>query len=61
MKYFTRYELFENGAVKELKVPQKEVIAQINLLMKRDKEMLKILEKFLICSKNCDSLMIRSI
>ena len=45
MKYFTRYELFENGAVKELKVPQKEVIAQINLLMKRDKEMLKILEK----------------
>lgn len=45
MKSFTRYEIYENGEIKEVKVPREEAEKQIDRILKRDKELLKILEK----------------
>ncbi|MDI6916843.1 MAG: hypothetical protein QMC80_03510 [Thermoplasmatales archaeon] len=45
MKYFIRRKIYEDGRVKEIKVPQKVVMKQIDELLRRDKEMLDILEK----------------
>jgi len=45
MKYFIRHKIYEDGRVKEIKIPQKVVMKQIDELLRRDKEMLDILEK----------------
>lgn len=45
MKYFTRYEVHEDGRVKELKVPSNEAKKNIERMLERDKEMLDILKK----------------
>ncbi len=45
MKYFIRYEIDEKGNVTEIKVPRKDVVKKINAMIKKDREMLKILEK----------------
>lgn len=45
VKYFIRYKLDKKGNITEIKVPRRDVIKQINEMIKHDKEMLKILEK----------------
>lgn len=45
MRYFIRHMIYEDGRVKEIKIPEKVVIKQIDELLRRDKEMLDILEK----------------
>ena len=45
MKYFIRYRIDDKGNVTEIKVPRKQVMKEINELIKKDREMLKILEK----------------
>jgi hypothetical protein len=44
MKYFIRYQIDKNG-ITEIKVPRKQALKEINALVKKDREMLKILEK----------------
>ena len=43
--FVTRHEIYEDGTIKEVKVPRKEVEKKIDELLQRDKEMLEILEK----------------
>ena len=45
MKYFIRRRKDINGKISEIKVPRKEVIKEINEMIKKDRDMLKILEK----------------
>lgn len=45
MKYFIRYRLDKNGKITEVKVPRKEVMREINEMVRKDREMLRILEK----------------
>ena len=44
-KYFTRYKLDRKGNLTEIKVPRKKVMKEINDMIKKDREMLRILEK----------------
>lgn len=43
-KYFVRYKLSKSG-IEEIRVPRKKVTKKIDEFLKKDKEMLKILEK----------------
>ncbi len=43
--YYTRYVLYPDGSMEEIRVPKKEVEKHIDRLIKRDKEMLELLEK----------------
>ncbi len=45
VKYFIRYKLDKKGNITEIKVPKRDVIKQINEMIRKDKEMLEILEK----------------
>ena len=45
MKYFIRYKLDKEGSLTEIKVPKKDVMKEVNAMIKKDREMLKILEK----------------
>ena len=45
MKYFIRHKIYEDGRVKEIKIPQKVVMKQIDELLRRDKEMLEMAEE----------------
>ena len=45
MKYFIRYKVDKKGNVTEIKVPKKDVMKEINAMIKKDREMLKLLEK----------------
>lgn len=45
MKYFIRYKIGRDGKITEIKVPRKEAMKQINAMIRKDREMLKILEK----------------
>ena len=45
MKYFIRYKLDKEGNLTEIKVPKKDVMKEVNAMIKKDREMLKILEK----------------
>ncbi|MBI4170818.1 MAG: hypothetical protein HY514_03925 [Candidatus Aenigmarchaeota archaeon] len=45
MKYFIRYEIDQQGNITEIKVPRKKVMKEINAMIRKDREMLKILEK----------------
>ncbi len=45
MKSFTRYEIYENGEIKKVEVSREKAEKQIDRILKRDKELLKILEK----------------
>ena len=44
-KFITRYEIYEDGTIKEVKVPREESEKLINELLEEDKELLAILEK----------------
>ena len=45
MKYFVRHKIDKEGNVTEVKVSKKEAMKQINEMIRKDREMLKILEK----------------
>lgn len=45
MKYITRFRIRKDGKIEEVKVPEKVAARQISELLKKDKEMLKVLEK----------------
>lgn len=45
MRYFIRHKIGRNGKITEIKVPRAEVMKEINAMIKKDREMLKILEK----------------
>ena len=44
-KFITRYEIYEDGSIKEVKVPIEESEKMIDELLEEDKELLEILEK----------------
>ena len=44
-KFVTRYKLYEDGTIKEVKVPREEAERRIDRLLERDRELLEILEK----------------
>lgn len=44
-KFIIRHEIYEDGTIKEVKVSREEAENKIDELLKRDKEMLEILEK----------------
>ncbi|GEM_PF-2036631 len=45
MKYFIRHKIDKKGKITEVRVPKKEVMKEINAMIRKDREMLKILEK----------------
>jgi hypothetical protein len=45
MKYFIRRKKDMNGNITEVKIPVREAMKEINEMIKKDREMLKILEK----------------
>lgn len=44
-KFITRCEIYEDGSIKEIKVPREESEKLIDELLEEDKELLEILEK----------------
>ena len=44
-EYYTRHVLYPDDTIEEMKVSKKEVEKHIDRLLKRDKEMLELLEK----------------
>lgn len=44
-KYYTRYILYPDGSIEEIKVPKREADKQIDEIIKKDKEMLDILKR----------------
>ena len=43
--YFIRYRLGKDGKLTEVRVPRNQVMKEINAMIRKDREMLKILEK----------------
>ena len=44
-KFVIRYEIYEDGSIKEIKIPREESEKMIDELLENDKELLEILEK----------------
>ena len=45
MKYFIRHRIDKSGNVTEIKVPRKDALKEIRAMIRKDREMLKMLEK----------------
>ncbi|MBI2579546.1 MAG: hypothetical protein HYW27_01455 [Candidatus Aenigmarchaeota archaeon] len=45
MRYFIRHKLDRDGKLTEIKVPRNKVMKEINAMIRKDREMLRILEK----------------
>ena len=45
MKYFIRHALDSKGNIRQIKVSRTEVLKEINAMIKKDREMLRMLEK----------------
>lgn len=44
-KFFMNYEVYEDGTTKKVKISRRKVEKRIDEMIKRDKELLEILEK----------------